>query len=238
MEPFTPIQYVMGKTEFCGLDFVVNKNVLIPRPETELLVEAGIDFVRAIPMPRILDLCTGSGCVAIALMVRLGSPSIPSKAEGRVEGLTKRSKDCTIVASDISDEALGVARLNAEKHGASDSIDFVKSDLFADLEGSFDIILSNPPYISGPEFLDLPDEVLKEPRIALYGGQDGLDFYRTIFAEAGKFLKRGGHLALEIGFGQADAIKDIIASSCGFEFIGTAKDFNGIDRIIAAKWIN
>jgi len=218
IEPFTPVQYVMGKTEFCGLDIEVNKNVLIPRPETELLVEAGVGFVRAIPMPRILDLCTGSGCVAIAL--------------------TKRIPGCRIVASDISEEALCVARLNAEKHGVGDSIEFVKSDLFADLKGSFDIILSNPPYISGPEFSDLPDEVLKEPRIALYGGEDGLDFYRRIFACAGRFLKSGGHIALEAGYGQADAIISIITSSVGFEFIGATKDFNDIDRIIAAKWIN
>jgi release factor glutamine methyltransferase len=222
IEPFTPVQYVMGKTEFCGLDFVVNENVLIPRPETELLVGTGVDFASAItniqhPI-RILDLCTGSGCVAIAL--------------------TKRIPGCKIVASDISEEALGVARLNAEKHGFRDSIEFVKSDLFADLKGSFDIILSNPPYISGPEFSDLPDEVLKEPRIALYGGEDGLDFYHRIFACAGRFLKSGGHLALEAGYGQFDAIKDIIASSEGFEFIGATKDFNDIDRIIAAKWIN
>jgi len=225
IEPFTPVQYVMGKTEFCGLDFIVNKNVLIPRPETELLVEAGFELLQARSSTRttneelrILDLCTGSGCVAIAL--------------------TKRISGCKIVASDISEEALCVARLNAGKHGVGGSIEFVKSDLFADLEGSFDVILSNPPYISGPEFSDLPDEVLKEPRIALYGGEDGLDFYRRIFARAGRFLKSGGHLAIEAGYGQADAISDIIASSCGFEFVGATKDFNDIDRIIAAKWIN
>ena len=222
IEPFTPIQYVMGKSEFCGLDLVVNKNVLIPRPETELLVETGFKLFHAIHNThdtiRILDLCTGSGCVAIAL--------------------TKRILNCKIVASDISEEALGVASINAEKHGLRDRIEFVKSDLFSGLNGSFDIILSNPPYIAGAEFSDLPEEVLREPRIALYGGEDGLDFYRRIFAGAGEFLKHGAHIALEIGFGQADAVKKIVETSGGYELTGAIKDFNDIDRIITAKWIN
>ena len=224
MKSFTPIQYIMGNSEFCGLDFVVNENVLIPRPETEILVETGLEIAKKTPTAsrqcpiRILDLCTGSGCVAIAL--------------------TKRILNCKIVASDISDDALGVARLNAENHGLCGRIEFVKSDLFRNLSGSFDIILSNPPYISGPDFSDLPEEVLKEPRIALYGGEDGLDFYRRIFDEAGKFLKHGGYIALEAGYGQAGSIKKIIESSGGFEFAGTVKDFNDIDRIISAKWIN
>lgn len=225
VEPFTPIQYIMGKTEFCGLDFVVNENVLIPRPETELLVETGFELLQARSSTlttnderRILDLCTGSGCVAIAL--------------------TKGILNCKMVASDISEEALGVAELNAEKHGLRDRIEFVKSDLFSDLNGSFDVILSNPPYIAGVEFSDLPEEVLREPKIALYGGEDGLDFYRFIFSEAGKFLKHGGYIALEVGFGQAGSIKNMIETSGGYEFTGTIKDFNDIDRIITARWIN
>ena len=169
VEPFTPIQYVMGSAEFCGLDMLVNENVLIPRPETELLVETAAALN---PARRILDLCTGSGNIAIALMVRLRSPSILSKAEGRVEGLTKSGVTCKIVASDISVGALSIARKNAVRHKAA-GIEFVVSDLFDGLKGSFDIIVSNPPYISGPEFSELQEEVLKEPRVALYGGEIG-----------------------------------------------------------------
>jgi release factor glutamine methyltransferase len=201
------------------LDITVNEDVLIPRPETELLVEIASDLAGA---PRsvthgkkILDLCTGSGCIAIAL--------------------TKRLSDCKIVASDISDRALSVARKNAAKHSAN-GIEFVKSDLFSDLKGTFDLIVSNPPYISGPEFSKLQKEVLMEPRVALYGGEDGLDFYRRIFRGAGNFLNKGGYVAVEIGYSQARAVKDVVVNSAGFETVEVKKDFNGIDRILVARW--
>jgi release factor glutamine methyltransferase len=203
----------MGTSEFCGLDMLVDERVLIPRPETELLVEAvsGLGAGR-----RILDLCTGSGCIAISL--------------------TKMMGDCTMTASDISDAALDVARSNALRHGVIDSIKFIKSDLFERITGKFDIIVSNPPYVSAAEFAELQQEVLREPRTALYGGEDGLDFYRRIFASAGNFLADGGYLALEIGYGQAGPVKRIAESVNGFEVLEIRKDSGLIDRVVIARW--
>ena len=219
MEPFTPIQYMVGQTEFCGLDFAVNEDVLIPRPETELLVESAAVVARGqLPGARILDLCTGSGCIAITL--------------------TKTVSNCRIVASDLSGKALEVAKANAERLGALGKIDFVNSDLFDNIEEKFDIIVSNPPYIAKFEFDTLQKEVLKEPRMALDGGEDGLDFYRKIIKDARKFLKPDGHILFEIGFAQAGRILNIIEADCILKVLEVKKDFNGIDRVVIAKWIN
>ena len=238
IEPYTPVQYIIGKTEFCGLDFMVNEDVLIPRPETEGLVGAAVSILNAsrstLHAPRILDLCTGSGNIAISLMVRLSSPSTLSE----VEGLTKVLTNCKIVASDISEAALGVARRNAARHGLSDRIAFVKSDLFASIEGLFDIIVSNPPYIARHEFQTLQPEVLKEPALALDGGEDGLDFYRRIMSSAHLYLRRGGVLVMEIGFGQRPAIEGIVERSGALKVSEVKKDFNGIERVVVARWIN
>ena len=243
LEPFTPIQYIIGHTEFCGLDFVVNEDVLIPRPETELLVETVIELSLMGRVPgagyRILDLCTGSGCIAISIahafkMLRLGEASILSS----VEGLTKGAFDCRIIASDVSRAALDVAQLNAGRHGVSDRIEFVGSDLFNNINDKFDIIVSNPPYIARFEFDILQKEVLKEPRMALDGGDDGLDFYRKIIWAAPNYLRPGGCLIFEIGFSQAKEIKEILGSGGIFKICETKKDFNGIDRVVIAKWIN
>ncbi|MDP3804447.1 MAG: peptide chain release factor N(5)-glutamine methyltransferase [Candidatus Omnitrophota bacterium] len=238
IEPYTPIQYVIGQSEFCGMDFLVDERALIPRPETELLVEEAARLVHSQqPMAhglRILDLCTGSGNIAIALMARLRSPSIATENEG----LTKRAPDCKIIASDISEEALALARLNASKHGTGSSIEFVSSDLFSNIKGRFDIIVSNPPYIAGFEFETLQKEVTREPRVALDGGQDGLDFYRRIVNLAPEYLNADGYLIFEIGFGQAGEIKEIIDGAGLFKVTDIKKDFNGIDRVILARWIN
>jgi len=219
--PFTPVQYIMGSTEFCGLDIKVNEDVLIPRPETELLVETTVELSRTLhnrhDTLRLLDLCTGSGCIAIAL--------------------TKRLSDCKIVASDISGKALTLAGENARRHQAG-QIKFIKSDLFSDLKEHFDIIVSNPPYISGPEFADLQEEVLREPRVALYGGEDGLDFYRRIFNTAGKFLNDGGYVTVEIGYAQRRGVEDICEAAKGFKVTDIKKDLSGIDRVIVARWTN
>lgn len=219
--PFTPVQYIIGHTEFYGLDIMVNEDVLIPRPETELLVEtaaelSGVRGQRS-EVRRILDLCTGSGCIAIAL--------------------TKKLSDCKIVASDISEKALALAVENAKRHQA-EQIEFIQSDLFSDIKGLFDIVVSNPPYIAGPEFAQLQEEVLKEPRLALYGGEDGLDFYRRIFNTAGKFLNTGGYVIVEIGYAQGPAVKDICKNAGGFMVADIKKDLGGIDRVVVAKWIN
>lgn len=228
IEPFTPVQYVLGHSEFCGIDMLVDERVLIPRPETELLVEAAAEMLKGVRPkpgqtelgsdPSLLDLCTGSGAIAIAL--------------------TKRLFNCKMVASDISADALDVARLNAHRNGLSDNIEFVKSDLFKDIKGRFDLIVSNPPYIAQFEFAGLQKEVLREPRIALDGGPDGLDFYRRIIQDAPGYLKKGGRILFEIGFGQAREVRNIINSAGGFEIIEIKKDFNGIERAITVKWIN
>lgn len=224
MEPFTPVQYVIGHEKFCGLDFIVNEDVLIPRPETELLVETARMTILASSkgqVARVLDLCTGSGCIAIAL----------------AGALTKDAIDCRIVASDISAKALDVARSNAGRLAVSGNIEFVYSDLFDNIEGPFDLIISNPPYIAKFEFETLQKEVLKEPRIALDGGRDGLDFYRRIIKDAPSRLNPGGHILFEIGFGQASEIRNIIESG-GFKVAEIKKDFSDIDRVIIAEWIN
>lgn len=220
--PFTPIQYIIGKAEFCGLDFEVDDNVLIPRPETEMLVETVLELVHSpqstVHSNKILDLCTGSGCIAISLFVRL------------TQGLT----NCIISASDISEAALNVAKRNAQRHGVSGKIRFINSDLFERMAGDFNIIVSNPPYIAGREFGGLPEEVLKEPHDALYGGEDGLDFYRRISDDAVRFLEPGGFLVMEIGYGQRPAVTCIIESR-GLSVTDVKKDFNGIDRVVVAK---
>lgn len=220
VEPYTPLQYIMGKEKFFGLDFVVNEDVLIPRPETEVLVDVALELINSIPDTQysILDLGTGSGNIAISL--------------------TKNVPDCRMIASDISEKALEVARLNARLNGVSDYISFIESDLFEDISGEFDYIVSNPPYIARHGFETLQKEVLKEPVLALYGGADGLEFYRRIFSAATQALAHGGYCIVEIGFGQLTAIKEIIEKTKEFKLVEARIDQYGIDRVIVAQWIN
>lgn len=243
--PFTPLQYIIGKEKFYGLEFIVNEDVFIPRPETEILVNTALDIINTVrykpALPagrqnavRILDLCTGSGCIAISLMVQLSSPSILSEAEG----LTKNAADCKIFASDISEKALNVAKENAAINGVSERILFIQSDLFNNIEGKFDIIVTNPPYVARHEFGTLQKEVLKEPVMALDGGHDGLDFYRRIFSQAHRYLLSGGYCMMEIGYGQREDIKKIIDSTGNFEIIDVKEDQYLIDRVMVARWIN
>jgi release factor glutamine methyltransferase len=246
VEPFTPLQYIIGKERFFGLDFLVNEDVFIPRPETEVLVETALEIVKdtrhKAQDTRILDLGTGSGCIAIALMVRLCSPSILSKpcllTRSAPKGLTKNASNCRIVASDISDRALEVAKKNASLNGVSDGVSFIHSDLFKNIEGKFDIIVSNPPYIARSEFESIQKEVLREPRLAIDGGEDGLLFYRRIFDKAPHYLKEGGYCAVEIGCGQHEVVREIMERSGNFKVIDARKDQYGIGRVITAKWIN
>ncbi len=222
IRPYTPLQYIIGKEKFFGLDFIVNENVLIPRPETEVLVDTAlrtIDAVRSTQYAvRLLDLCTGSGNIAISL--------------------TKNATNCRIVASDISGDAIETAKENARLNGLFEKITFIESDLFCGIEGRFDLIVSNPPYVARHEFDTLQKEVLKEPMIALDGGVDGLDFYRKIFSEAPGYLERGGYCVVEIGFGQLSAIKGIIENTEEFKFIDVVTDQYGVDRVVMAQWIN
>jgi len=191
-----PLQHITGSTSFCGLEITVNRNVLIPRPETELLAEAGWQFLNQLPPaepPRALDFGTGSGCIAIALAVK--SPA------------------ARITALDISPAALELAQQNAARHQVAERIEFAAGDGFRALPPAaiFDLIISNPPYIPTAEIATLDPEVRDfDPRGALDGGADGLDFYRRLAVEARPFLKPGGKLMLEFGDGQAEAIQKIL----------------------------
>ncbi|MFA5165077.1 MAG: peptide chain release factor N(5)-glutamine methyltransferase [Candidatus Omnitrophota bacterium] len=214
-----PVQYITGLAEFMGFEFDVNSSVLIPRPETEILVERILTLIEreGIEKPRILDLGTGSGAIAVSL--------------------TKLSPSCKIMASDVSEEALEVARGNSAANGIVEGIEFVNSDLFKGIpaKGRFDIIISNPPYIPSEDYDSLPLEVKSEPRLALDGGPKGLDFYARIVPEAAGRLRRGGFLALEIGFGQSGAVRGIIAGCGSYSHVEVIKDYNDIDRIVIAK---
>jgi len=207
-----PLQHITGVQEFAGLEFEVNEDVLIPRQETELLVE---EVLRVCDGKDVLDMCCGSGCIIISL-AKLGKPA---RATG----------------ADISDKALVLARKNALKHRVN--VDFVKSDLFAEICGSFDIIISNPPYIPTSEIESLMPEVRDhEPRLALDGYMDGLEFYRRIADASRKHLKKGGQIFFEIGYNQAEAVGQIL-SNAGFCDLVVKKDLSGLDRIVSARWL-
>ncbi|MFA5148273.1 MAG: peptide chain release factor N(5)-glutamine methyltransferase [Candidatus Omnitrophota bacterium] len=214
-----PVQYITGLAEFMGFEFEVNCSVLIPRPETEILVERVLALIERESMerPRILDLGTGSGAIAVSL--------------------TKLSPSCRILASDVSEEALEVARGNSAANGLGEGIEFVNSDLFKGIPDKikFDVIISNPPYIPSEDYDSLPLEVRSEPRIALDGGLKGLEFYGKIIPEASARLKKGGFLALEIGYGQSGAVRGIIEDSGAYSQVDVIKDYNDIDRIVFAK---
>lgn len=215
-----PLQHILQKTEFMGLTFSVNKDVLCPRPDTEILVEEVLKHLH--DGMRILDIGTGSGCILLSLL--------------------HYSNDCLGVGADISEKALEVARENAAKllpapadFAADDSeeeVCFVKSDLFENIEGKFEIIVSNPPYIRSGEIENLMPEVRDhDPRAALDGGEDGLFFYRKITEKAGDHLPGGGMLFYEIGYDQGEAVRRIMEEK-GFQEIEIVKDFSGLDRVV------
>lgn len=213
-----PLQHIIGSTSFCGLEIVVNSQVLVPRPETELLGELGWTFLNAEhearnrdAKPSALDFGTGSGCLAIALAVKCPA--------------------AMVVAVDISLEALAVAQRNAAAHQVESRIRFLGGDGFQALptEEQFDLIVSNPPYIPSADIATLQPEVLHDPRLALDGGTDGLVFYRRLALEAAPFLKPGGRIMLELGDGQAGAVKEIferqkwIVEAVKDDYIGTPR---------------
>lgn len=218
-----PIQYILGKTEFMGLEFKVNKDVFIPRPETEILAEVVIKIVRdsKFMVNSILDLCTGSGCIAISL--------------------AKFLFNVKITATDISPKAIEIASYNARLNNVTERIEFIKSDLFTQYairNTQYDIIVSNPPYIPSAEIDNLQPEISYEPRIALDGGKDGLEIYRKIIHQAPRHLQQGGFLILEMGFNQAKEIKNIFQKYGNFKILKVIKDYNNIDRVIVAKNIS
>lgn len=207
-----PLAYILGERDFMGMPMKVNASVLIPRQETELLCEKAIALIREKGFSRVLDLCTGSGCIAVSL--------------GKFTG-------ANVTASDISDAALAVAKKNAAQNGAE--VNFVQSDLFLNIFGEFDLIVSNPPYISEQEYASLPAGIRAfEPALALKGGEDGLAFYRRIVRAAPAHLRPGGVLMLEIGEGQADAVHGLLKGA-GFDKIAVWKDYAGLHRIVAAE---
>ncbi len=210
-----PLQHITGWQEFMGLNFRVNEHVLIPRQDTEVLVEQGIDKLR--PGMSVLDMCTGSGCIIISMAV-LGERS----------GRTYETNKFTGV--DISREALLTARENAHMNHAE--VSFKRSDLFRDIDGKYDIIISNPPYIPTTVIQGLMEEVrLHDPYIALDGKEDGLYFYRRIVKEGREFLNEGGYLLFEIGHDQADAVSYLMKDA-GFTEIEVKKDLAGLDRVV------
>jgi release factor glutamine methyltransferase len=216
-----PLQYVLGSQEFCGMDMAVNPGVLIPRPESELLVEEAIALLGTHPQPVILDVGTGSGCLAISI----------------ARGLTR----AVVIASDRSLSALQVARTNALKHGVDFRIFWLAGDLLAPLlssglAGKVTAIIANLPYISHDEWERLsPDVKDFEPRLALDGGPDGLDVYRRLLEEAPGVLASEGRLLMEIGIGQADRLCQEVAASTSFEVINVQPDSQGIPRMICLR---
>lgn len=206
-----PLQHLLGYQDFMGLRFQVNEHVLIPRQDTEILVEEAMRYLH--DGMRILDLCTGSGCILLSLL--------------------HYSNDCEGTGVDISKEALQVAALNAELLGIK--ADFLKSDLYEKVTGKFDLLVSNPPYIERAVIPTLMEEVREhDPYIALDGGEDGLDFYRRIIGGAQDYLKRGGQILMEIGSGQAKAVSELLREA-GFKEIDVCRDFAGLDRVVSGR---
>ena len=211
-----PLQYITGIQEFMKLNFLVTKDVLIPRPDTEILVEEVIRKAENISNPVILDLCTGSGAIAVSL--------------------AKYIKNVHICAVDISSKALEIAIKNAELNGVKNNIEFIESNLFDKIkERKFDIIVSNPPYIETETIKTLSKDVQSEPKIALDGGKDGLDFYRKIADSGSKYLNRQGYICLEIGYNQRIAVRQILENKKRYVNINCIKDLCGNDRVITAQ---
>lgn len=211
-----PIEHITHKKEFMKLDFFVDENVLIPRQDTETLVEEVIEIAKKINAKKILDLCTGSGAIAISL--------------------AKYLPNTQITALDISSKALEVAKLNAKTNNVESQITFVESNLLENLpKEKYDIIVSNPPYIKQDIIKELDKEVQKEPHIALDGGKDGLDFYRKIIDSGYEYLKYGGYLCLEIGYDQKEEVMNLLDNNGQYINKICVKDLYDNDRVIIAK---
>jgi len=215
-----PVQYIIGTVEFFGLEFKVDERVLIPRPETETLVEVGIAQLVNKENPKIIDLGTGSGAIAISL--------------------AKNVKEAFVYATDVSKDALDVAKENAIKNKMGNQIEFLWGDLFEplknkNLEGQIDCVVSNPPYVSKGELETLPREIKDyEPIVALASEGKGVFFHKKIIENSFDFLKIGGLLALEVAFGQAGKVADLIRQSESYNNIEIVKDLSGIDRVVKA----
>lgn len=199
-----PLQYITNKQEFMGLNFYVDENVLIPQPDTEISVQKVIEYARTMQEPKILDLCTGSGAIAISIK--------------------KYLPNAVTVGADVSKQAIEVAKKNAKDNKIY--IDLVQSDMFENISDTFDIIVSNPPYIKSEVIKQLSKDVQNEPHIALDGGIDGLKFYKIIAQDVKKYLKKDGILILEIGYDQKDEVTKLFKNSVCF------KDYENRDRVV------
>lgn len=207
-----PVAYITGHKEFMGLDFVVNENVLVPRPDTEILVETALERLKGLAKPVIADIGTGSGAIIVSVL--------------------KKHQGATGTAVDISPEALVVAKQNAELQEVDNRLELVKGDLLAPLNGRlFDAILSNPPYIPGSDIAGLEPEVKREPRLALDGGSDGLDYYRRLLLDGAEYLKPEGFMLFELGIEQAAVMPELAAQSGSLQVETIIKDYAGIDRV-------
>ncbi len=211
-----PLEHITHQKEFMKLNFFVNENVLIPRQDTEILVEEVIKIAQKTHSKKILDLCTGSGAIAVSL--------------------AKYLPESEITAIDISKEALNIAKKNAANNEVDKQITFINSDMFDNLKDKkFDMIVSNPPYIKQSVIEELDIEVKKEPYIALNGGEDGLDFYKKIIKESFQYLKYQGYLCLEIGFDQKIDVIELIENEEKFDNTYSKKDLYGMDRIVITQ---
>ena len=219
-----PIQYIMHNQEFMKMNFYVDENVLIPQPDTEILVEEVINICSGLSCAytkdqniRILDLCTGSGAIGISL--------------------AKYIENSKVTMSDLSKKALEIANKNAIKNEVKDRCSFINSDMFENINEKYDIIVSNPPYIKTEVINTLSKEVQNEPSLALDGGKDGLRFYRIIANNAWKYLNKNGILALEIGYDQKDDVFNLVKDTGKYSDIYSKKDLSNNDRIIVGKHI-
>jgi release factor glutamine methyltransferase len=213
-----PVAYIVGRKEFWSLDLKVGAAVLVPRPETEILVQVVLETARRLGTASlcILEVGTGSGAISIVLARELES--------------------VRIVSTDLSLGALGIARENAARHGVADRISFLACNLLEPFRGSFDMIVSNPPYLSESEYEGLPGEIRDfEPRGALLAGPEGTEFHRAMIRQAGAYLNDGGWLILEIGFDQKDAVSALLVQSGHYDAVRFTKDYAGIDRVVAAR---
>ena len=206
-----PVQHILGVQCFCGLEFMVSSDVLCPRMDTEVLIEEALKHIR--PGSSILDMCTGSGCIILTLL--------------------HFAKNCTGTAADLSEKALAIARQNAKK--LEKECTFIHSDLFENIDGKYDVIISNPPYIATKEIEALEPEVrIHEPMMALDGKEDGLFFYRKIVSESVNYLNPEGWLMFEIGYDQGEAVSEMMKVS-GYTEVRVVKDLAGLDRVVIGK---
>lgn len=212
-----PLQHLTNAQEFMGYEFYVNEHVLVPRQDTEILVEEADRIASEKNMTKILDLCCGSGCILLSLL--------------------KMGENRSGIGSDISEEALKVAKINRERlHISTERVTFLKGDLFENISGQFDMIVSNPPYIRTAEIETLQAEVrLHDPFEALDGKEDGLFFYRRIVSEAERYLKDNGVLLFEIGYDQADDVRTLMEEA-DFENVQIKKDLAGLDRVVGGVY--